>query len=158
MNQEQDTPDAVPDGAVNKRAVPEWRGKTPNEMPPPRVRLRIFQAHGGKCYRSGRKIRPGDKWALDHILAIINGGANAEHNLAPILEDAHKEKTAEDLKIKSKTYRIAAKHNGTWPASKAKIKGRGFEKTRPSKASQTGGEPREDAQRRATNNPSRTTP
>lgn len=127
------------------RELPIWRGKTDDEMPPPRVRLRIFQAHGGRCYRSGRLIRAGDKWALDHIIAIINGGLNIETNLAPILEDAHKDKTAEDMAIKSKTYRMAAKHNGTWPKSKAKIRGRGFEKTRPPKASQTGGEPREGA-------------
>lgn len=112
------------------RTVEQWVGASDDSMPPPRVRLRIFQAHGGKCHRSGRKIRPGDKWALDHVLAIINGGKNIESNLAPILEDAHKEKTAEDLAIKSKTYRIAAKHNGTWPKSKAKIKSRGFETSR----------------------------
>lgn len=113
------------------RALEIWVGKTDDEMPPPRVRLRIFQAHGGRCYRSGRLIRPGDKWALDHILAIINGGKNIETNLAPILEDSHKEKTAEDLAIKSKTYRMAAKHAGTWPASKAKIRSRGFDRSRP---------------------------
>lgn len=108
------------------RKVDVWQGATDDAMPPPRVRLRIFQAHGGRCYRSGRLIRAGDKWALDHILAIINGGFNVESNLAPILEDAHKEKTAEDLAIKSKTYRMAAKFNGTWPKSKTPLKGRGF--------------------------------
>jgi 5-methylcytosine-specific restriction endonuclease McrA len=112
------------------RSIEEWVGKTDDEMPPPRVRLRIFQAHGGRCHRSGRLIRAGDKWALDHIIALINGGKNIESNLAPILEDSHKEKTAEDLAIKSKTYRMAAKHNGTWPKSKAKIKSRGFQKSR----------------------------
>jgi 5-methylcytosine-specific restriction protein A len=108
------------------RALAQWIGATDDAMPPPRVRLRIFQAHGGRCYRSGRLIRAGDKWALDHILAIINGGKNVESNLAPILEDAHKEKTAEDLAIKSKTYRMAAKHAGTWPKSKTPLKSRGF--------------------------------
>ena len=112
------------------RSVDEWIGATDDAMPPPRVRLRIFQAHGGVCYRSKRKIRPGDKWALDHVLAIINGGANRESNLAPILEDAHKAKNAEDMDTKSKTYRMAAKNNGTWPKSKRPLKGRGFEPSR----------------------------
>lgn len=112
------------------RELPIWRGKTDDEMPPPRVRLRIFQAHGGRCYRSGRLIRAGDKWALDHVLAIINGGKNDELNLAPILDDSHKEKTAEDMAIKSKTYRMAAKNNGTWPKSKRPLKSRGFEPSR----------------------------
>jgi 5-methylcytosine-specific restriction protein A len=110
------------------RSVDQWIGATDDAMPPPRVRLRVFQAHGGRCYRSGRLIRAGDKWALDHIIAIINGGKNIESNLAPILEDSHKEKTAEDLAIKSKTYRMAAKFNGTWPKAKAKIRSRGFAK------------------------------
>jgi 5-methylcytosine-specific restriction protein A len=108
------------------RTVDQWVGATDDSMPPPRVRLRIFQAHGGVCHRSGRKIMPGDKWALDHVIALINGGRNDEANLAPILEDAHREKTAEDMAIKSKTYRMAAKHAGTWPRSKTPIKSRGF--------------------------------
>jgi 5-methylcytosine-specific restriction protein A len=146
------------------RAVEQWVGATDDAMPPPRVRLRIFQAHGGKCHRSRRKIRPGDNWALDHILAIINGGKNVESNLAPILEDFHKEKTAEDMAIKSKTYRMAAKHNGTWPKSKAKIKSRGFAPSR-SKASQNMEDAREGSNkdevfggRPNTNTPRNSTP
>lgn len=102
------------------RALPEWIGSTDDAMPPPRVRLRIFQAHGGRCYRSGRAIRAGDKWALDHVLAIINGGENRERNLAPILEESHKEKNEEDMDTKSKTYRMARNDAGLKP------KGRGW--------------------------------
>lgn len=95
------------------RSVPEWVGKTDDAMPPPRVRARIFEAHGGKCHRSGRKIMPGDKWALDHLLAIANGGANRESNLAPILCDGpHQEKTAEDMKVKAKIERVRKRHLG----------------------------------------------
>lgn len=112
---------------LETRAVEEWRGSTPDSMPPPRVRLRIFQAYDGRCYRSGIKIRPGDKWALDHIVAIINGGKNVESNLAPILDAEHKIKTAEDMDTKSKTYRMAAKNAGTWPKSRFKIRSRGFQ-------------------------------
>jgi hypothetical protein len=106
-------------------------GKTDDSMPPPRVRLRIFQRYDGRCYRSGRKIGPADKWALDHVLAIINGGKNDENNLAPILVDKHKEKTAEDLATKSKTARMALKHTGQWPKSKRPLKSRGFDKRAP---------------------------
>jgi 5-methylcytosine-specific restriction endonuclease McrA len=83
------------------RALPEWCGKTPDTPVPPRVRLRVFEAYGGKCYLSGRKIMAGDKWEVEHIIAIINGGENREKNLAPALKDAHREKTAEDLATKS---------------------------------------------------------
>lgn len=101
------------------RAVEEWRGATDDTPPPPRVRLRVFEAYGGKCYRSGRKIMAGEKWQLDHIKAIINGGENRESNLAPILSDAHRAKTAEDVAEKSKVYRTRAKHLGQWPKSRA---------------------------------------
>lgn len=112
------------------RAVPEWIGKDDNTPIPPRVRLRVLLAHGGRCYRSGRKIMPGDKWQIDHVRALINDGENRESNLAPILDDAHKAKTRADVDEKSKTYRMAAKNNGTWPKSRTKIPSRGFSPTR----------------------------
>ena len=110
------------------RDVPEWIGKTVNTPPPPRVKLRVFEAYNGTCYRSGRKIKPGDAWECDHIVALINGGENREGNLAPILSDQHREKTAEDVAVKSKTARIRAKHLGVYPKSRSKIRSRGFQK------------------------------
>lgn len=103
------------------RSVEEWRGKTPDSMPPISVRLRIFNAYGGRCYRSGRKITASDKWALDHVLALGLGGANVESNLAPILVDKHKEKTAEDIASMRKADRVRAKHLGLKAPSKRKI-------------------------------------
>lgn len=41
------------------REVPLWVGKTPDSQVPARVRLRVFEAHGGRCWISGRKIMPG---------------------------------------------------------------------------------------------------
>jgi 5-methylcytosine-specific restriction endonuclease McrA len=112
------------------RAVDEWRGKTDNTAIPARVRLRVFEAYKGKCYRSGRKILAGDKWQLDHIVALINGGEHRESNLAPILDAEHKAKTRDDVSTKSKTARMRAKHLGQWPKSKARIPSRGFQQTR----------------------------
>lgn len=65
---------------------------------------------------------PGDLWDLDHKVALINGGQHRETNLAPALRDKHREKTAEDVAIKSKVYRVRAKHLGIWKT------GRGFNK------------------------------
>lgn len=109
------------------RSVPEWRGASDDTAPPPRVKARVFLAHDGVCHLSGRKIRPGDVWQCDHVVAIINGGENRESNLAPALAEAHREKTAEDVAIKSKTARIRAKHLGLWPRGQ-QIKSRGFQK------------------------------
>ena len=61
---------------------------------------------------TGRKIMPGDKWALDHVLPLSMGGAHAESNLQPVLEIAHREKTKQDVAALAKARRLAAKHAG----------------------------------------------
>ena len=104
------------------REVPEWIGATPDSAIPPRVRLRVFEAHGGVCYLSGRKIRAGEPWECDHVKAIINGGENRERNLAPALKDKHRVKTNADVAEKSVITRQRQKHLGItgakrpWPS------------------------------------------
>lgn len=94
------------------RSTQEWIGRNDDSRPPPRVRLRVFEKYKGVCYLSGRKIMPGDKWQIEHPLAIINGGENREANMAPALVAPHKVKTAADVAQKSKDYRVRAKHSG----------------------------------------------
>ena len=94
------------------RKVAEWVGKTPDSKVPDRVRLRIFKAYEGCCYLSGRPIRPGEAWELEHKVALILGGEHRESNLAPALSEFHKPKTAAEMKIKAKTDAIAKKHLG----------------------------------------------
>lgn len=106
------------------RAVPEWIGKSDDTKVPPHVRLRIFDREEGKCHLSGRKIKAGEPWDLDHKIALINGGQHRESNLFPALRDKHREKTAEDVAEKSVIYEKRAKHIG------AKVK-RGFRKPPP---------------------------
>lgn len=112
------------------RSVPEWIGATPDTPVPPRVKLRVFEAHGGICHLSGRKIRAGDAWDCDHVKALTNGGENRESNLAPALRDFHRAKTAEDVAEKSKVERIRKKHLGIYPKSPRPLKSRGFERRR----------------------------
>ncbi len=90
------------------RAVPEWIGKTSDSKVPPHVRMRIFLAHDGRCYLTGRKIRPGEYWELEHKQALCNGGEHREGNLAPALYEPHKIKTARDVKERAKIDRITA--------------------------------------------------
>lgn len=113
------------------RSVPEWRGKTPDTPVPDTVKLRVFRRYKGRCYLSGRKIGAGDAWEVEHIQALGLGGENRETNLAPALVEPHKEKTRQDRQSMAKADRIARKHTGIWPKSKARIKSRGFQKTRP---------------------------
>lgn len=94
------------------RSVEEWVGATDDATPPPRVRLRVFERHGGMCHLTGRKIFPGDPWDLDHVQALCNGGENRESNLAPALREAHRKKTAEDVKVRAKADRVRKKHLG----------------------------------------------
>ena len=110
------------------RTVPEWIGATPDTPIPPRVRLRVFEAHGGVCYLSKRKIRAGEKWQCDHVIALTNGGENRERNLAPALEQPHREKTRDDVREKAKVARIRAKHLGIFAKPARKLQGRGFPK------------------------------
>lgn len=108
------------------RSTPEWIGTTPDSPVPDRVKVRVFARYEGRCHWTGKRIMPGDAWDTDHIVALINGGENRENNLAPILRGkAHKEKTAQDVAIKSKTYRMQAKHLGLMKP-KRKIQSRGF--------------------------------
>jgi len=111
------------------RSVPEWIGASDDAQAPARVRLRVFQAHGGICHLSKRKILPGDAWELDHVKALINGGENRESNLAPALKAAHRVKTNADVAEKAKVDRIAKKHLGLakpgsrWPSRCRKMDG-----------------------------------
>jgi 5-methylcytosine-specific restriction endonuclease McrA len=94
------------------RSVEEWIGKTDDQAIPPRVRLRVFERHGGICHLSGRKIMPGDAWDVDHVIALVNGGEHRESNMAPALRTEHRKKTARDVAQKAKDRRIRAKHLG----------------------------------------------
>jgi 5-methylcytosine-specific restriction protein A len=94
------------------RSVPEWIGKTDDTPVPPRVRLRVFEKYEGRCYLSGKIIRPGDKWHIEHIQAIANGGQNREGNLAPALVAPHKDKTRADRRLQARSARIRKRNLG----------------------------------------------
>lgn len=87
------------------RATDEWIGKTDDEAAPPRVRLRIWDRAQGQCQDCTRKLRAGH-WAVDHIVALVNGGENRENNLQALCSSpCHWRKTRADVAEKSKTAR-----------------------------------------------------
>lgn len=55
------------------RTVDEWIGKDDDAVPPPRVRLRVFDTAGGLCHLCSRKIPAGEYWQCDHVIALVNG-------------------------------------------------------------------------------------
>lgn len=83
------------------REVEEWVGRNDDAVPPPRVRLRVFDRFSGCCHLCSRPIRAGEYWECDHKVALINGGANREANLAPACSNCCKPKTARDVAEKS---------------------------------------------------------
>lgn len=102
------------------RKRPEWIAKHPDQAVPPRVRLRIWRKHDGRCHLTGRKITASDAWDLDHIVALVNGGEHRESNLAPAIRDKHRQKTAEDVKLKARGDRAEMRRAGI-RTSKRKI-------------------------------------
>lgn len=87
------------------RAVEEWHGTHDDQAIPPRVQLRIYERYNGQCPKCSRKLYP-RKWACDHIVALINGGAHRESNLQPLcVSPCHSDKTRADMQIKSKGYK-----------------------------------------------------
>lgn len=97
---------------TTSRSTSEWIGSTPDSAIPPRVRVRVFERANGHCQSCTRKIAAGDAWQADHVVALINGGANRESNLQCLCGWCHKGKTAGDVAEKSRTARIKAKHLG----------------------------------------------
>jgi 5-methylcytosine-specific restriction protein A len=94
------------------RSVPEWVGSHDDQAVPPRVRLRIWERHGGVCCLSGRKIMPGDAWDLHHVKSLSLGGEHRESNLAPALKAPHRIQTAKDRELQAKSDRIRKRHLG----------------------------------------------
>lgn len=109
------------------RSVDEWIGQTDDTRAPPRVRARIFD-RDNSCHLCGQPIQVGQKWDLDHVKALINGGENRENNLRPSHRKCHVEKTARDLAEKAKVVAVRKKHLGI-TAVKQAIPGRGFPKS-----------------------------
>ncbi len=106
------------------RSVMEWVGKSPDQPFPDRVRTRIYLRDKGTCQICKRKLAAGDKWIADHKIAIINGGQNRESNGQLICDWCDKHvKTPADVKEKSNTARVRAKHIGARRATSRPIPG-----------------------------------
>lgn len=108
------------------RSVPEWVGKTDDTPAPPRVRVRVFERCERKCGQCGRKIRPGENWTLEHVIALINSGQNRESNLGVTCDWCLPEKNAADVAEKSKT--AAVKASFILPRAPSKWQSGGFPK------------------------------
>ena len=69
----------------------------------------LFLERGGKCGICGRKVRSGERWDWDHILALSNGGQNDRDNLQIACGICHASKTKADAKTAAKTRSVATR-------------------------------------------------
>lgn len=107
------------------RDTKEWIGRDDNHRAPGKVRDRLRLAFPN-CYLCTRKIETGEPMALDHVVALINGGENRESNLRPVHQACHATKTAADVAEKA---RIAKKRKaiaGIVDAPARPLQSRGF--------------------------------
>lgn len=110
------------------RSVPEWIGRTPDADPPPRVKLRVRdRARSGdgrlRCQSCTRTIAEGEPAAIDHVVALVNGGENRESNLRLVcLKPCHRAKTKRDVTQKAS----AARKRRKLLLSKRKTRFRGW--------------------------------
>lgn len=118
------------------RQVNEWIGKSDDTRAPPRVRQRIYDRDSGVCHLCKLQIKTGETWQADHVVALINGGKNAESNLAPAHSHCHLGKTALDVKEKAKVAKVRAKHTGV-TRPKGSVKSAGFAKVVKAKPAHT---------------------
>ncbi len=58
----------------------------------PQRRLRIFEAHSGKCHLCSREIVAGEAWDVEHVRALALGGEDADANCAPAHRKCHVDK------------------------------------------------------------------
>lgn len=92
-------------------------------------RLEIWNRADGHCQSCGMKMKAGEG-EYDHIIALAHGGETDVENGQLLCYPCHKPKTASDKGITEKIKRMRDKHLGIYPKSRARIQGRGFQKTR----------------------------
>lgn len=112
------------------RKTDEWIGASDDQTIPPRVKVRVFDAHSGRCAICTLQITGRLRPAYDHATALVNGGENREANLQLLCVPCHAIKTRADVAEKAVVYRKRAKHIGAF-APRQKIKSAGFRKTAP---------------------------
>lgn len=92
------------------------------------MQLALWKQHGlALCYRC-REFRAAGSLHVDHVLALVDGGAHDISNLRFICVHCHMAKSAHEHKENARAKRRAKKH--TNPLPPGKIKSRGFDKTK----------------------------
>lgn len=91
------------------------------------MRVRIFDAAAGVCHLCKLPINAtrGEKWHVEHIKPLWEGGSDDENNMAPAHVDCHATKTGEEATPRAKGTRQRARHIGA-VKPKGQLQSRGF--------------------------------
>lgn len=96
-------------------------------------RARLWDRDGGRCYLCGEKVKAGEPWDAEHVLAWGLSFDDSDENLKVAHKDGcHAEKTKQDVKSIAKAKRQSGIEGGQWARRKKsgpQLKSRGFDKT-----------------------------
>ena len=88
-------------------------GTTPRKPMSQMRRLRIWEVHKGVCILCGLKIDGvREDWIVEHIRALVLGGADSDDNCAPAHETCRRVKDKADVRSAAKAKRMKARHLG----------------------------------------------
>lgn len=75
-------------------------------------RVALFLRHDGICHICGSRIIAGERWEVDHVLPLAQGGDDDDTNTRPAHVKCHRVKTAKDASDTAKAKRREARHIG----------------------------------------------
>ena len=84
----------------------------------PTRRLAHFLAAGGRCAGCGWRIQPGQRWDLDHIRPLSEGGSNADCNLQVLCRTCHGVKSSSEHTRTAQARRRKLRHLGAARSSR----------------------------------------
>lgn len=77
-----------------------------------KMRLQIFTDASGCCHLCGVKIGVGERWEVEHVIALSLGGEDRPENMRPAHVACHKVKSAKDAADTARAVRRQAIHLG----------------------------------------------
>ena len=93
-----------------------------------KARLAFLKEHGSTCHICGGAIQPGDKWEIEHVIALSMGGDDEPGNTRPAHAKCHRAKTDADLAAVAKAKRREIARHGAKQPPKVKMRSKSFPK------------------------------
>lgn len=88
-----------------------------------RQRVECFEAADGVCHICEVRINAGERWEVEHVIALEAGGEDVPENRRPSHVRCHALKTRADHKTGAKIKRVRARHLGAKAPPKNPIPG-----------------------------------